>query len=120
MKLIEVVKAYNVINNLKGEQMPLDVSWALVQTINMLQPKYEFFIEKQKEAVEKYPHETTEGKLKFNNSEDSDACIKELNELAEFDVEINFEEKPKIKITDKVNIPVESVIVLKQFIDFVQ
>lgn len=125
MKQSTIIRAFKALNNIYGQKTTLSVSHKLWTLRNMLMPHWEFQSEKEREVIEKYdPEVKPDGSVQFKSKEDGEACMKEytqtVNELADLDVDLGDFKKIVLHFDDKLEMSVEDMDALSEFIDFVE
>lgn len=125
MKQSKIVTAYKVLNKLYGEDLPVTVSYKLYKVRNMLTPQWKFQTEKEKAVFDKYnPIVSDDGNIKFENDEQANAFMQEFtdtcNTLADMDIDLEPYEKVVINMNDKINLSMEDIEALQDFIDFAE
>ena len=125
MKQYKIIKAYKAINKLYEQKLPLSVSHKLWMLRKALAPTWDFQVEKEQEVVMSFnPDTAPNGDAVFKTPEDAEACRKEFekvcSELADLDVELENFKKITIHLDDKIEISVEDIEALEDFVDFVE
>ena len=125
MKQSTIIRAFKALNNIYGQKTSLSVSHKLWTLRNLLAPHWDFQTEKEQEVIQKYGPEIAEdGTVKFKSKEDETACMKEyaqtVNEIAELDVDLGDFKKIVLHFDDKLEMSVEDMDALSEFIDFVE
>ena len=127
MKQEQIVQVYKIINKLRNEKvkLPLDISYKLFLLLEDLKPYVSFQEAQEREIFSKYQIEVLEdGTFKFNSDEDEKNFTEEIMRLADEinnkDIE-NFDvKKPTIPLSTKLDLPIDDIIVLKDFINFTE
>lgn len=127
MKQEQIVQVYKIINKLRNEKvkLPLDISYKLFLLLEDLKPYISFQEAQEREIFSKYQIEVLEdGTFKFNSNEDEKNFTEEIMRLADEinnkDIE-NFDvKKPTIPLSTKLDLPIDDIIVLKDFINFTE
>jgi hypothetical protein len=127
MKQEQIVQVYKIINKLRNEKvkLPLDISYKFFLLLEDLKPYISFQESQEKEIFSKYQIEVLEdGTFKFNSDEEEKNFTEEIMRLAD---EINNKEienydvkKPTIPLSTKLDLPIDDIIVLKDFINFTE
>ena len=125
MKQSKIIRAYKVLESLYNQKTSLAVSHKLWTLRKLLAPQWEFQEEKEKEVFMKYsPEALPDGKLKFKSEEESKACLDEyqklITELSDLDVDLGEFNKIVLHADDKLDISMEDMDALSEFIDFVE
>ena len=123
MKQNVIIQAYKAISKLNENPLSLKTAHALYLVKKMLEPHYEFQLNKEKEIYDKYnPTPLENGDLDFGSPEKAQEFTKEYNDLINEmkDLEVNLEfVKPSIRLDDDLKLSIEDVEALEPFIDFV-
>lgn len=127
MKQEQIVQVYKIINKLRNEKvkLPLDISYKFFLLLEDLKPYISFQEAQEREIFSKYQIEILEdGTFKFNSDEDEKNFTEEIMRLADEinnkDIE-NFDvKKPTIPLSTKLDLPIDDIIVLKDFINFTE
>lgn len=124
MKQSTIVRAYKALDNIYGQKTSLSVSHKLWTLRQKLEPHWKFQAEKEQEVIAKYP--TTikvDGTVAFESEDDKNACMKEfadmIKELSDLDVEWD-NKKIVLHFDDKLEMSMEDMDALSEFIDFVE
>ena len=125
MKQSTIIRAYKALNNIYTQKTSLAVSHKLWTLRNLLAPHYEFQSEKEGELFQKYdPEITPDGKVSFKNPEEEHAFMEEytqlIRELSEIDVDWDDHKKVVLHLDDKLEMSMEDMEALSEFIDFVE
>ena len=125
MKQYKIIKAYKAINKLYEQKLPLSVSHKLWMLRKALMPTWDFQIEKEQEVIMSFNPDTDQnGGAVFSDPEVAEACKKEYEkvcvELADLDVDLGEFKKIIIHLDDKIEISVEDIEALEDFVDFVE
>lgn len=123
MKQSSIIRAYKTIEEVRNQKMPLNASHGFFVVKRALQPHWDFQVEKEQEAMAKYaPTVDEHGNLQFESDEQAQECMagyqKLLGELADLDVDLGEFRKPVIRITPEVDLSVDDIEALCDFIDF--
>lgn len=114
-KIIEAYKATNRIKDLKD--IPNDIAYTFYKIRKLLQPQWDFQLERENALKEKYGFTFEEGKVKFNSQQDAIECDKEMFDLANMDIELSIE-KQTLKITDRPLLTVSEMESLEDFLNY--
>lgn len=127
MKQEQIVQVYKIINKLRNEKvkLPLDISYKLFLLLEDLKPYISFQEAQEKEIFSKYQIKVLEdGTFKFNSDEDEKNFTEEIMRLADEinnkDIENYDVKKPTIPLSTKLDLPIDDIIVLKDFINFTE
>ena len=127
MKQEQIVQVYKIINKLRNEKvkLPLDISYKFFLLLEDLKPYISFQESQEKEIFSKYQIEVLEdGTFKFNSDEDEKNFTEEIMQLADEinnkDIENYDVKKPTIPLSTKLDLPIDDIIVLKDFINFTE
>ena len=125
MKQSTIIRAFKALNNIYGQKTSLSVSHKLWTLRNLLAPHWDFQTEKEQEVVRKYePTIADDGSVKFKSKDDEKACMDEymqtVNEIAELDVDLGDFKKIVLHLDDKLEMSMEDMEALSEFIDFVE
>ena len=125
MKQAKIIKAYKAINKLYDQQLPLTISHKLWMLRQKLEPTWEFQVDKEQEVIMAYsPVIAQDGAVTFNTQEDSVKCREEYEkvckEIADIDVDLGDFQKIQIKLDDKLEISIEDIEALEDFVDFAE
>ena len=70
MKQKDYINAYKVIQKYQDKELSLDVSYGLFKVKKLLQPQWDFQLERESAIFTKYsPEQNEEGNLKFKDEE---------------------------------------------------
>ena len=125
MKQLNIVRAYKAINSLEQQKLPLSVSHKLWSLKRILQPHWEFQLEKENEVVSSFnPIPKVDGSLGFESDEVAAKCKAEfdrtVNEIADLDVDLGDFNKIVLHFDDKLDLSVADIDALSEFVDFVE
>ena len=127
MKQEQIVQVYKIINKLRNEKvkLPLDISYKLFLLLEDLKPYISFQEAQEREIFSKYQIEVLEdGTFKFNSDEDEKNFTEEIMRLADEinnkDIENYDVKKPTIPLSTKLDLPIDDIIVLKDFVNFTE
>lgn len=127
MKQEQIVQVYKIINKLRNEKvkLPLDISYKLFLLLEDLKPYISFQETQEKEIFSKYQIEVLEdGTFKFNSDEDEKNFTEEIMQLADEinnkDIENYDVKKPTIPLSTKLDLSIDDISVLKDFINFTE
>ena len=127
MKQEQIVQVYKIINKLRNEKvkLPLDISYKLFLLLEDLKPYISFQEAQEKEIFSKYQIKVLEdGTFKFNSDEEEKNFTEEIMRLADEinnkDIENYDVKKPTIPLSTKLDLPIDDIIVLKDFINFTE
>ena len=125
MKQSTIIQAYKTIQELSQQKLPLAVGHKLWTVKRMLEPHWEFQREKEQEVFEKYkPVINEDGSLQFKDKEEGEAFGKEylemVNEVADLDVDLGEYKKVLLHFDDKIDMTVDEIAALSEFVDFVE
>lgn len=123
MKQSKIIKAYKVLNKLYEENLPLPVSYKLFKLRSQLAPQWDFQSDKERDVFSRYPvHVNENGTLVFENEEDRSAFMEELGtlcgEMAELDADIGEITKLTLSLSSGLNLSMEDIEALQDFVDF--
>ena len=123
MKQSKVIRAYKSITTLYEQKLPLTISHKLWMLRQKLTPTWEFQNEKEQEVIRKYnPTIGEDGSVSFKDNDEAikfrDEYLKTCNELADLDVDIDNDKKIVLKLDDKLELSVEDIEALSEFVDF--
>lgn len=93
MKQVKIINAYRTLMNMAGETFPLPVAYKLYKLRKALEPQYDFQTEQERAAVEEFNghFDDETKKIVFESVEVGEKFIKKLEELANMEVELEFE-----------------------------
>lgn len=118
MKQGTVIKAYKALLNISEQSLPLNLSYKVFKLKRMLQPCWDFQLEKEKEIFTNYTPESIDGSnFKFDTPEKTKAFKESFDELANMDTDVEFQ-PIKIQISDKFNVSVNEIEALDGFVIF--
>ena len=118
MKQQQIVNAYKVIKKYENETLPLDVSYGLFKLKKLLQPQWDFEVEREEAIFKKYnPQNDEMGNIIFNNHEDQVHFEESIRELLNMDVEWN-NEKVSIPFNHSFNVSMSDIEALDDFVTF--
>ena len=125
MKQSKIIKAYRAINKLYEQKLPLTISHKLWMLRQKLTPTWEFQVDKEQDVIMRFnPIIGENGEVTFNSQEDAMNCKAEYEktckEIAELDVDLGDYEKIVLKLDDKLELSVEDIDALSEFIDFTE
>ena len=125
MKQSTIIRAFKALNNIYGQKTSLSVSHKLWTLRQKLAPQWDFQTEKEQEVIQKYePDIMPDGTVKFKSKEDEMACMKEyaktVDELSDIDVDMDDYKKIILHLDDKLELSIEDMEALSEFIDFVE
>lgn len=118
MKQNQFVKAYLTVQSHENDKLPLNVSYAFYKLKKNLQTQWDFQVEKEREIMEKY-HPTTneQGMYQFESDEARSNFGKELTDLAQLEVPMDFD-KVHIDMNSEINFSVAEIEALDEFVEF--
>lgn len=123
MKQPDIIKAYKTIQKYENERLPMKISYALHKTRVLLQTQWDFQAEREQALIEKYQPEFTKDGMQFKDEDTAKQFAaefqKELNEMAELDVDLGSFNKPTVPLSDDVQLTVDDIATLEPFIEFV-
>ncbi len=125
MKQIKIIRAYKALNNIYDQKASLAVSHKLWTLRKKLAPQWEFQSEKEQEIIMKYnPEIKLDGSIMFKSKEDEQACMREysqmISELADIDVDIGELKKIELHSDNKLEMSIEDMDALSDFIEFIE
>ncbi len=125
MKQYKIIRAYKTLSELSQQKVPLSVSHKLWTVSRMLKPHWDFQTEKEMEIIKKYnPNVSADGTIDFGNEETAKKCKEEFEkvaaEMADLDVDLGDYKKVVLHFDDKLEMSVEDMDALSEFIDFVE
>lgn len=121
----KIIRAYKAINNLYAQKLPLTISHKLWTLKQKLEPTWEFQIEKEQEIIMSYnPTIDDDGLVSFKSEDDAKNCKIEYEnmckEIADIDVDLGDFKKVPIALDDKVELSIEDIEALEEFVEFVE
>ena len=85
----QMLQAIPVLQTLVNYKLPMKTTYALYNLAKKINEQKEFFVNKEKELIEKYKGNLNgQGQISFEKSEDFQAFAKEYNELNDVEVDI--------------------------------
>lgn len=125
MKQFKIIRAYKSLSRLYEQKLPLTVSHKLWMLKQKLDPTWEFQNEKEQEVIMKYEPQVSEnGQVTFKSDDEAMRCKEEYiavcKELADIDVDLDDFQKISIALDDKLELSIEDLEALSDFIDFTE
>ena len=125
MKNAKIISAYKALATIGEQKLPLSVSHKLWTIKKMLEPHWEFQVEKEQEVIQKYkPVIAPDGAVTFKSDEDAKACREEyektVNELADLEVELGDYKKVVLHFDDKIDLSVQDIEAFSDFVEFAE
>lgn len=118
MKNGRIVKAYNVLERLADQSMPIKMAYALFKLRQSLKPVYVFFSERETALFnELKPTVSEDGKLYFNSIRDRELWDAKHLELSDAESDVEFE-PVSIPLTDSMALTPNDVEKLDGFVIF--
>lgn len=116
MKLHLIIKADKIITSFS--KLPFDAAYKFFKVHKALEPQVEFHQEELNKLFEKHPYTVDDNKITFESVEERKAYQKEVEELMSMDIELENYTKPLITNCDSLNLTVDEIDTLSNFIDF--
>lgn len=125
MKQSNIIRAYRTITNLSEQKLPLAVSHKLWTVMRTLTPHIEFQREKEQEVIGKYKYDVApDGTVKFESQEAEEAFKQEyaktVDEIANLEVDLDGYKKVILHFDDKIDLSVDDVEALSDFVEFAE
>lgn len=86
----QLINAYNVLVRMGGAQMDIKSAMKLYKVRNVLDPYFNFCVEREQAIMDRYHGTVAEGNITFSNAEDAAHAQAELNELYLTDIDDAF------------------------------
>ena len=123
VKHSKAIRAYMAIANMSNDKIPLSISYKLFKVKKMLQPQWDFQNERTNAIIKKYkPTQLFNGGLKFKSKAEGEKFAKEVNdmiaEIGEMDIDFAEIKKPVISLDTNINMSVDDIDALSDFIEF--
>lgn len=121
MRQYQINRAYGALLKLSQYMMPVRDSRNVYMLMRQLEPSYSFELEKEKALAAQY-HATIDntGNLKFQNKADADSFARDIDELTNMEVELEYNQ---IKIScdslGEQNISPAEIAQLEGFVEFI-
>lgn len=125
MKQSTIIQAYKVLNELYKQKLPLAVGYKLWTLMQKLKPHWDFQSEKERGLLDMYsPQISTDGDLTFESQEAGKKFAAEYNalcsELSDLDVDLGDYKKIVLHLDDNLNLSMEDIAALSEFVDFTE
>ena len=118
MKQYKIIQAYKATNRIKElVDIPNDVAFTFYKLRKKLQPQWDFQVERETAIQQKYEFSIDGNNIVFKNPEDAKSCTKEMEELANMDIDLNIEKIP-LQISDHPLLSVEEMETLEDFLEY--
>lgn len=117
MKQIKLINAYSITEELsKDDKLSMQAKWVLYKLRKDLLPHCEFYIQESRTLFNKYETKNEGDRIAFESPELADEYQKAQKEIDNLEVEFN--NKQILKLSDIPNITVQQIEVLDDFIEF--
>ena len=120
MKQSKIMSAYQAIEKIKNKdkEYPLNITYTLFKVKKMLQDQWDFQLEEEKKIFNQFSPEVQEnGDYKFESREKAQEFTDKLAELGNMEVDLKIT-KPKIKLSEQIDLTLGEIEALDEFIEF--
>lgn len=116
MKMSELVKAGAAFRKIINQEIGIRTAYNLAKMIKPLDIHLNFYDKKRMQIIDKH-YNREDGKLVPKSPEDFEKAQTEMTELLELEIELEGIEKVIIPESEKINISVNDMLVLSDFIE---
>ena len=123
IKQSKIVRAYKALEKTSGQKLPLKISHKLWSLAKLLEPHVNYQKEKEQEVLDKYgKFMNADGSFNFKDEETMRAFAEEMNDTidraGEEDVELIDYEKVVLKTDSGLELSIEDIDALSDFVEF--
>lgn len=120
MKQMKIINAYKAVEPIsKDKDLPSDISYIFYRIRKLLQPQWDFQMEREKALFEKYSPKYENERLVFESPKEAKEFSEEMKKLSDIEVDLGDYKKMDFHPTSSVKLSAEDMEKLEDFLNYV-